>query len=146
VVKKGSHRQTQKSYAIKIVTKSKLTKEDEVALKDEIDILTRLDHNHIIRLYDTFEEPSYYYLVTEILEGGELFDRIVSKAYYNEKEARDVCKILFEAMAYCHSKQIAHRDLKPENLLLVVSTILERSIPSLFRVLYVSCYLCSAPP
>jgi serine/threonine protein kinase len=42
VVKKGSHRQTQKSYAIKIVTKSKLTKEDEVALKDEIDILTRL--------------------------------------------------------------------------------------------------------
>lgn len=122
VVKKGSHRQTHKVYAIKVVTKSKLTKEDEIALKDEIEILTNLRHEHIIRLYDTFEEPQYYYLVTELLEGGELFDRIVSKAYYNEKEARDVCKILFEAMAYCHSKQIAHRDLKPENLLLVSTT------------------------
>merc|ERR1711933_658317 len=50
--------------------------------------------------------------------GGELFDRIVSKSFYNEKEARDVCKILFEAIGYCHSKQVAHRDLKPENLLL----------------------------
>ena len=53
--------------------------------------------------------------------GGELFDRIVAKSYYNEKEARDVCKILFEALKYCHSKNVAHRDLKPENLLLMVS-------------------------
>jgi len=47
-----------------------------------------------------------------------LFDRIVSKSFYNEKEARDVCKILFEAIGYCHKHQVAHRDLKPENLLL----------------------------
>lgn len=52
------------------------------------------------------------------MRGGELFDRIVSKSFYNEKEARDVCKILFEAIGYCHSKSVAHRDLKPENLLL----------------------------
>mmetsp|Transcript_49152 Transcript_49152/g.119111 ORF Transcript_49152/g.119111 Transcript_49152/m.119111 type:complete len:232 (-) Transcript_49152:2429-3124(-) len=50
--------------------------------------------------------------------GGELFDRIVQKSYYNEKEARDVCLILFDAMHYCHEHQVAHRDLKPENLLL----------------------------
>ena len=53
--------------------------------------------------------------------GEELFDCIVAKSYYNEKEARDVCKILFEALKYCHSKNVAHRDLKPENLLLMVS-------------------------
>ena len=52
------------------------------------------------------------------MKGGELFDRIVSKSFYNEKEARDVCTILFEAIGYCHSKSVAHRDLKPENLLL----------------------------
>ena len=52
--------------------------------------------------------------------GGELFDRIVSKSYYNEKEARDVCLILFDAMKYCHDRNVAHRDLKPENLLLTV--------------------------
>jgi calcium/calmodulin-dependent protein kinase I len=118
VVKEGSHRQSSDSYAIKIVTKSKLSKEDEIALKDEIQVLTELKHKHIIRLYDVFDESQFYYLVTEKMMGGELFDRIVQKSYYNEKEARDVCKILFDAMKYCHKHQVAHRDLKPENLLL----------------------------
>lgn len=70
-------------------------------------------------LYDVFDEPQYYYLVTEKMGGGELFDRIVQKSYYNEKEARDTCKIIFEAIKYCHDHHVAHRDLKPENLLLV---------------------------
>eukprot|EP00541_Cyclophora_tenuis_P014409 CAMPEP_0116562530 /NCGR_PEP_ID=MMETSP0397-20121206/12207_1 /TAXON_ID=216820 /ORGANISM="Cyclophora tenuis, Strain ECT3854" /LENGTH=355 /DNA_ID=CAMNT_0004088829 /DNA_START=88 /DNA_END=1155 /DNA_ORIENTATION=+ len=118
VVKEGSHKQSHSSFAIKIVTKAKLTHEDEAALKDEIDVLRELQHKHIIRLYDVFDEPQFYYLVTEKMSGGELFDRIVQKSYYNEKEARDVCKILFEALGYCHKKKVAHRDLKPENLLL----------------------------
>lgn len=119
VVKEGSHKQTGDAYAIKIVTKAKLTKEDEIALKDEIDILKDFRHPHIIMLYDVFDEPQYYYLVTEKMGGGELFDRIVQKSYYNEKEARDTCKIIFEAIKYCHDHHVAHRDLKPENLLLV---------------------------
>jgi calcium/calmodulin-dependent protein kinase I len=121
VVKEGSHRQSSESHAIKIVTKSKLSTEAEVALKDEIALLTELQHKHIIRLYDVFEEPQFYYLVTEKMMGGELFDRVVQKSYYNEEEARDVCKILFDAMKYCHDHEVAHRDLKPENLLLTVS-------------------------
>jgi len=60
-----------------------------------------------------------FFLVMERMSGGELFDRVVEKAYYNEKEARDVCKILLEAVGYCHANNVAHRDLKPENLLLV---------------------------
>jgi len=118
VVKEGQNRQTHDSYAIKCITKAKLSKEDEVALKDEIDVLKDFDHQHIIRLYDVFEEPQHYYLVTEKMTGGELFDRIVQKSYYNEKEARDTCEILLQAIHYCHSKKVAHRDLKPENLLL----------------------------
>jgi len=54
----------------------------------------------------------------ETMRGGELFDRIVSKSFYNEKEARGVCRILLEAVTYCHDARVAHRDLKPENLLL----------------------------
>lgn len=118
VVIEATKRSTNDHYAVKVVTKSKLTKEDEIALKDEIDVLNELKHEHIIRLYDVYKEPSYYYLVTEQMKGGELFDRIVSKSFYNEKEARDVCAILFESIGYCHSKSVAHRDLKPENLLL----------------------------
>lgn len=119
VVIEATKKDTSESYAVKVVTKSKLTKEDEVALKDEIDVLRELEHNHIIRLYDVFEENSYWYLITEQMKGGELFDRIVQKSYYNEKEARDVCKILFDSIGYCHERSIAHRDLKPENLLLL---------------------------
>lgn len=120
-MREGSHRKTKTSFAIKIVTKAKLSEEDEIALKDEIEILEKLKHKHIIRLYDVFEEEKYYYMVTEKMSGGELFDRIVQKSYYNEKEARDVCIILFDAMKYIHEHKVAHRDLKPENLLLMVS-------------------------
>ncbi|GFH46717.1 myosin light chain kinase [Chaetoceros tenuissimus] len=119
VVKEVTSRSKRSNYAAKIVTKAKLTKEDEIALHDEIGILKKMKHNHIINLYDVFDEPSYYYLVTELMLGGELFDRIVTKTFYTEKEARDVCKILFDALGYCHSHAIAHRDLKPENLLLM---------------------------
>lgn len=118
VVIEATKKSTDEHYAVKVITKSKLSKEDEIALKDEINILTELKHEHIIRLYDVYDAPSYYYLVTEQMKGGELFDRVVSKSFYNEKEARDVCKILFEAIGFCHSKSVAHRNLKPENLLL----------------------------
>ena len=131
------HKQTGNSFAIKIVTKAKLTLEDEEALKEEISVLKELKHPHIIMLYDVFDEPQYYYLVTEKMSGGELFDRIVQKSYYNEKEARDVCKILFEALKYCHSHKVAHRDLKPENLLLYVSSCFIIPVISRFMV---SCF------
>ena len=121
VVKEGTHKKSGQSFAIKIVTKSKLTDEDEAALQDEISVLNELKHDNIIRLYDVFDEKQYYYLVTEKMMGGELFDRIVQKSYYNEKEARDTCLVLFRALNFCHEHQVAHRDLKPENLLLQVS-------------------------
>jgi len=118
VVIEATKKSTGESFAVKVVTKTKLTKEDDVALKDEIHVLRELQHPHIIRLYEVFEEKDFWYLVTEKMMGGELFDRIVAKSYYNEKEARDVCKILFEAIGMCHKNSVAHRDLKPENLLL----------------------------
>jgi len=120
-VREGQRRHDKKrvSYAVKCVNRSKLTEEDEVALLDEVSILQAMRHPNIIRLYDFFTEPNMYYLVMERMCGGELFDRIVAKAYYNEKEARDTCKILLEAVAYCHDNRVAHRDLKPENLLLL---------------------------
>lgn len=50
----------------------------------------KLNHENIVKLYEFYEEKHFYYLVMEILNGGELFDRIVDKQYYNEKEARYV--------------------------------------------------------
>lgn len=90
-----------------------------MALQDEIQVLQDLQHENIIRLYQVYNEADYFYLVTEKMMGGELFDRIVSKQFYSEKEARDACKIMFEAIGYCHQQNVAHRDLKPDNLLLL---------------------------
>eukprot|EP00529_Nitzschia_sp_RCC80_P001609 CAMPEP_0113509476 /NCGR_PEP_ID=MMETSP0014_2-20120614/37601_1 /TAXON_ID=2857 /ORGANISM="Nitzschia sp." /LENGTH=372 /DNA_ID=CAMNT_0000405319 /DNA_START=605 /DNA_END=1723 /DNA_ORIENTATION=+ /assembly_acc=CAM_ASM_000159 len=118
-VREGYHRSNREvSYAVKCVNRKKLSEEDEAALLDEVGILMEMEHPHIIRLYDFFTEPSTYYLVMEQMSGGELFDRIVAKAYYNEKEARDTCKIVLEAVEHMHNNNVAHRDLKPENLLL----------------------------
>jgi hypothetical protein len=120
VVKVGEHKVTKKSYAIKIVEIENMEAADVEALHVEIIVMSRLNHPNIVRLYETYQESEYYYMVTELMMGGELLDRVVQKTFYNEKEARDTCKILFEAMKYCHSHRIAHRDLKPENLLLRV--------------------------
>lgn len=57
------------------------------------------------------------YLVLELMTGGELFDRIVEKEHYSEKEAADTIKPIVDSIRYCHSMGIIHRDLKPENLL-----------------------------
>jgi len=106
------------TFAVKVVDRNKLTEEDASALLDEVAILKEFDHPHVIGVYDFFEEASTYYLVMEQMCGGELFDRIVAKLYYNENEARNVCKTVLEAIGYCHQNHVAHRDLKPENLLL----------------------------
>lgn len=57
------------------------------------------------------------YLVTELCEGGELFDRIVKNEYFNEQLAAKTFKMILMALNYCHSQNIVHRDLKPENFL-----------------------------
>jgi serine/threonine protein kinase len=86
-----------------------MQREDEKSLKEEIEILRSLNHNHIVRFVDYFEESTKYYVVLELLEGGELFDRIVKKTVYNEKEARDLVRVLFTAIKYCHDHNIVHR-------------------------------------
>lgn len=117
-VKEARNNSNNKVYAVKIVNRKSLSEEDAKGLQQEISILQEIDYPHIIKLYDIFHEPAKIYLVTEIMSGGELFDRIVQKEYYTEQEARDVCRILFGALKYCHDRRVAHRDLKPENLLL----------------------------
>lgn len=79
--------------------------------------MRNLDHPNIIKLYETFEDSRNIYLVMEICEGGELFDRIIDKGQFSETEARVIFTQMIQAINYCHSNGIAHRDLKPENFL-----------------------------
>ena len=84
---------------------------------DECDILHSCDHVNIVKLYDIYENEHKLYLVMELVNGGELFDRIVEKGSYTEKDAANLVAKICSAVGYLHSKSIAHRDLKPENLL-----------------------------
>lgn len=107
---------TNQYVAIKCIKRQKLIgKEDN--LQNEISVLRKLEHPHIVQLYDTMEDDDYVYLIMELVTGGELFDRIVAKGSYTEKDASKVLKQILEAIDYMHSKDIVHRDLKPENLL-----------------------------
>ena len=118
VVKRAISKTTGKSVAVKCIVRSRLPPDEINALHDEVSILKEVTHPNIIHMHDFYEEEKSFYLVMELMEGGELFDRIVQKSYYNEKEARDLVMILLDSINYLHERNIAHRDLKPENLLL----------------------------
>lgn len=97
---------------------------DRDALADEISNLKAVRSGpHIVKLYEEYYNNHDCFLVMEIMQGGELFDRIIEKKTFTEAEARDVCRCMLEALDYMHTKRIVHRDLKPENLLLPVSQI-----------------------
>jgi len=103
-------------YAIKVIDKKAL-KGKEDSLENEIRVLRRLDHPNVVKLLEAYESKSYVYLVMELVTGGELFDRIVEKGSYTEKDAADLIKQVLSAVAYMHDSGVVHRDLKPENLL-----------------------------
>jgi len=102
--------------AVKIIDKAKV--EDMNDIQREIEIMGILDHKNVIKLYEIYDEPKKMQLVMELVNGGELFDKIVARGSYTEKDAASVMKTLCEALAYMHEKGVVHRDLKPENILL----------------------------
>lgn len=75
---------------------------EKVRLKYEIDILKNLDHPNIVRLYEVFEDQRNIYLVTELCTGGELFDEILNRDVFTEKEAASIIKQVLSAISYCH--------------------------------------------
>ncbi|KAM5194294.1 calcium/calmodulin-dependent protein kinase type IV-like [Mantella aurantiaca] len=104
---------TQKSYAAKIIKKTI----DKKIVRTEIGVLLRLSHPNIIKLKEIFETSSDIVLILELVTGGELFDRIVERGYYSERDAACVVQQILEAVSYLHGNGVVHRDLKPENLL-----------------------------
>jgi len=102
--------------AVKIIDKSKV--EDMGDIEREIEIMGKVNHPNIIKLFEVCNEAKKMNLVMELVTGGELFDRIVARGNYSEKDASKVMVTLCDALAYLHELKIVHRDLKPENILL----------------------------
>ena len=110
---------TNKLFACKKLSKMNIN--NLIKFRREIDILMKMDHPNIIKLYDVFESQNSLYLIMEECYGGELFDRILKRIerndMYTEKEACEIIQQVMGAIEYCHNQGIVHRDLKPENLL-----------------------------
>ena len=113
------NKSTNKLYACKKL--SKLNIKNLKKLQNEIEVLMKMDHSNIVKLYEVFESQNSLYLIMEECYGGKLFDRILHRIntnnMYTEREACLLMKQIIGAIEYCHNNGIAHRDLKPENLL-----------------------------
>ncbi|XP_046630920.1 serine/threonine-protein kinase SIK3-like isoform X3 [Daphnia pulicaria] len=118
VVKLAVHRITKSKVAIKIVDKTKLDEDNLNKTKREVEVMKKLKHPNIIKLYQVIDTDDTLFLVTEYVPGGEIFDYLVANGRMTEKEARRVFKQILAAVGYCHKCLVVHRDLKAENLLL----------------------------
>ena len=112
MVKRAVSRKTGEEFAIKIIKKAKLNADELATVHDEVEIMHKINHPHCIQLVEMFESKKKIWMVMDLLTGGELFDRIVSKGSYSEREASDVVRSVASALEYLHSIGITHRDLK----------------------------------
>ncbi|XP_005991064.1 ribosomal protein S6 kinase 2 alpha isoform X2 [Latimeria chalumnae] len=114
VCKRCIHKTTKMEYAVKIIDKSKTDP------TEEIEILLRYgQHPNIITLKDVYDDGKSVYLVTELMRGKELLDRILREKSFSEREASYVLFTIAKTLEYLHSQGVVHRDLKPSNILYV---------------------------
>jgi len=120
-VYKVKHKTSQNIYALKVINKKKIIEEDlseQIGL--EIRIMYSLDHEHIVKLYNHFEDDNFCYLLLEYVPNGHLYKRLKHVGRFLESDAAQHLREVISAVEYLHSLNppIIHRDIKPENILL----------------------------
>ena len=119
-VEKVRHKISKQIRAMKVIHKDQiqLGSEDEQALINEINIVKTLDHPNIMKVFEYYNTDNCLYIISELLSGGELFDKIKDNKFIKEDVCAYLMKQIFPAVDFCHEKKIIHRDLKPENVLI----------------------------
>ncbi|CDQ71787.1 unnamed protein product [Oncorhynchus mykiss] len=109
------HRATRQPFAIKMMEVE--AREGREVCDSELGVLRRVSHLNVVQLVEVFQSPQRVYMVLELATGGELFDRVIAKGHFTERDATRALQMTLAGVGYLHSLGITHRDLKPENLL-----------------------------
>lgn len=126
-----TYKPTGEVFALKIVEKQRVKRLrirhanifNEISM--EKDVLNRLRHANVIRLYHTFQDSDNLYFLLEFLDGGELLDHLMHEGRQiglHEDMARFYLADILNAVEFIHANQILHRDLKPENMVVCKDT------------------------
>jgi serine/threonine protein kinase len=121
-VYKVTHKISKRVFALKVIEKAKIKKNKmENQIQNEVKIMYSLDNEHIVRLFNHFEDEQNIYLVMEFAEEGQLMNKLKKAPgrKLGENVAAAYIRDLVKALDYIHnlSPPIIHRDIKPENLL-----------------------------
>ena len=115
----ATHKSSGERVAIKRIPKKLASHED---FQREMEALLRIQkwggHPHICALREHFDEGGYYYLILDLVEGGEMFDHIVNHGAYSEADAARLVREVASALDFLHGIGVVHNDIKPENLML----------------------------
>uniref|UniRef100_A0A3Q1CSW4 non-specific serine/threonine protein kinase n=1 Tax=Amphiprion ocellaris TaxID=80972 RepID=A0A3Q1CSW4_AMPOC len=114
ICKRCIHKGTGMEYAVKIISKAKRDPTEEVEI-----LLRYGQHPNIITLKDVYDDGRSVFLVTELMKGGELLDKILRQKFFSEREASAVLYTITKTLEYLHVQGVVHRDLKPSNILYV---------------------------
>ncbi|TMW58496.1 hypothetical protein Poli38472_010055 [Pythium oligandrum] len=112
-------RHAENAYALKCLVKSRIVENNlKEHVLNEKRVMLSLDHPFILKLYSTYQDKKYLYLLLELALGGELFTYLRRKDRFEEPVARFYIASVVLVFQHMHAKSIAYRDLKPENILL----------------------------
>ena len=115
-----THIESNRKFAVKYSPKSTgETKRQQTELKNEIEILKKVKHENIVSYFRDFETINGIFLITELLEGGDLIDYITENEFFTEREAAIYMYQLIGALAYLHDNSVVHQDIKLDNIVIV---------------------------
>ena len=114
-VYKATHKLTKQTRAVKVIKKHQAESKE---IKNEVNILSKLVHPNIMKIYEIFKDKTNYYIVSEFYNGGELFEILEDTSSISQDFIRSIIRQILSAICYAHNNKICHRDLKPENIML----------------------------
>lgn len=105
-------------FAIKSISKKNLSYDTIENMINEVEILSQLNHQSIVKFYESYNDDYYFHIVMEEVKGEDIFNYIMKNGSFTEDTSIKIIYKVLKALNYCHIKGISHRDIKAENILI----------------------------